>query len=55
MAGTRDMTEPNWARTVRRLRRWATELKAHGFEIIEPDGFETPPDRRIATTSPPLP
>lgn len=55
MATTRDMTAPNWKRTVKRLRRLAKEFESRGCRIIWPDDFDTPPDRRIANTSPPLP
>lgn len=54
MSGSRDMTAPNWARTVKRLRRWAEDFKRHGCEIVWPDDFEIPPERRIAHTSAPL-
>lgn len=50
----RDMTAPNWKRTVTRLRNLAEELRAFDFEVREPDNFETPPERRIANTSPDL-
>jgi len=50
----RDMTVPTWKRTAKRLRRLAEELKSYDFEIREPDNFDTPPDRRIANTSPDL-
>jgi hypothetical protein len=36
----------NWARTVRRLRRMANELRAYDFQVIEPDGLDTPPGQR---------
>jgi hypothetical protein len=48
VTGHRDMTAPNWARTVKAARRKAEELKALDFEIREPDNFDTPPVQRIA-------
>lgn len=47
----RDMTAPNWRRTVAAARRKAEELRALDFEIREPANFETPPSRRVANTS----
>lgn len=55
MSGPRDMTVTNWARTVKRLRRYMEELRRYGCEVKEPESFEIPPDRRIASTLPPLP
>jgi len=37
------MTAPNWARTVRRLRRMAEALRAYGFRVTEPKDFDKPP------------
>jgi len=50
----RDTRIPTWRRTVRRARREAAGLRLLGFEVREPDGFETPPHLRIASTSPNL-
>lgn len=47
----RDMTAPNWKRTVTRARRLIEELRALDVECREPDNFDTPPERRIANTS----
>lgn len=50
-AGTpRDMTAPNWKRTLSRLRRNIQELREHDCQVVEPPNFDTPPDRRIART-----
>jgi hypothetical protein len=43
---TKDMTAPNWARTVARLRRNMDELRALGVRTIEPPDFDIPPSRR---------
>jgi hypothetical protein len=40
----------NWARTANRLRKAAQELREHGFSVAEPADFDTPPERRIAST-----
>jgi hypothetical protein len=40
------MIPARWKRTVIRLRALAEDLKAHDFQVIEPDNLETPPDRR---------
>jgi hypothetical protein len=45
-----DARIPTWARTVRRARREAEGLRRLGFEVREPEGFETPPHLRIAIT-----
>jgi hypothetical protein len=42
------MTAANWARTLKRLRRLAEELRAHDVQVIEPPNFELPPGRRYA-------
>ena len=36
----------NWARTVKRLRRYAAELAAQDYEVREPDSLDTPPSLR---------
>ena len=54
MATTRDVTVPNWTRTLTRLRRNIEELRLYGCEVKEPDDFQIPPERRIAQTSLPL-
>lgn len=46
MAGKRDMTKPNWERTVRRARRLMAELRELDIQCIEPPNFETPPSLR---------
>lgn len=43
------MTAPNWGRTVRRLRKAIAELRSYDCEVREPDNFDTPPLRRMAT------
>jgi hypothetical protein len=43
---SRDMSAPNWARTLARLRRNIQELRAHDVQVIEPPDFELPPNRR---------
>lgn len=43
----RDMSAPNWARTVKRARKLAAELRALDCQVIEPPNFETPPARRL--------
>jgi hypothetical protein len=43
---TRDMTAPNWARTLARLRRYAEELKAYDFQVKEPRNADVPPEWR---------
>jgi hypothetical protein len=48
------MTNANWTRTVRRLRRMATELANYGFEVIEPPSLDTPPAKR-GTSGGPVP
>lgn len=48
----RDMTAANWARTLARLRRNMAELRDYGVRVSEPEGFDIPPERRIANTSP---
>lgn len=48
---TRDMTFPNWARRVKRLRGYAEVLKAHDFQVAEPDGLEVPPPYRNGQSS----
>lgn len=48
LAVSKDMTAPNWARTVRRLRKMIEELRSYDCEVREPDSFETPPSRRFA-------
>jgi hypothetical protein len=45
---SKDMSAPNWARTLARLRRLAEELRRNDFEVIEPPNFDTPPDKRYA-------
>jgi hypothetical protein len=45
---TKDMSAPNWARTLKRLRRMAQELRDHDVQVIEPPNFELPPGRRYA-------
>lgn len=45
---SRNMTRPNWARTVGAARKKAAALKALDFEVREPDNFETPPAERVA-------
>lgn len=45
---SRDMSAPNWARTLARLRRLAEELRRNDFEVIEPPNADLPPDRRYA-------
>lgn len=39
----RDMTAPNWARTVKSLRKAAARLRLFGFTVTEPAALETPP------------
>lgn len=53
MPGTRDMTVPNWKRSVNKARRLIAELREidQDIQVIEPPNFETPPSRRIANTS----
>lgn len=43
---TRDMTAPNWARTVKRLRRYGEEMKKEGVIVFFPPDFDTPPAHR---------
>lgn len=42
----RDMTAPNWARTAKRLRRYAEELRREGAIVILPEGFDKAPAKR---------
>ena len=51
MTGERDMSAPNWARTLPRLQRNAAELREYGWEVNEPPNVETPPGRRQPTPS----
>lgn len=50
MSGPRDTTRPNWARTVKALRRDAAKLRDHDFQVIEPDNLDTPPSERHGRT-----
>lgn len=45
---SKDMSAPNWARTLGRLRRLAEELRRHDFQVIEPPNADLPPDKRYA-------
>jgi len=49
---TRDMSAPNWARTVKRLQRYAQQLRQHDVQVIFPPDFETPPEKRYAQGGP---
>jgi hypothetical protein len=51
MTGSRDTRPANWAKTVVRLRRAMAELRQYGCEVIEPEGLDIPPHRRIAKPS----
>jgi hypothetical protein len=42
----RDMTKPNWKRTVAHARKMIEELRALDCEVREPDNFDTPPSLR---------
>jgi hypothetical protein len=44
----RDMTKPNWKRTLTRLRRNMAELRALDVQCIEPPNFDKPPAERYA-------
>lgn len=46
----RDMTKPNWKRTVTHARKMIEELRALDCEVREPDNFETPPSLRGSLT-----
>jgi len=50
---SKDMSAPNWSRTLRRLRRLAEELRRHDFQVIEPPDVELPPSKRYAQSGPP--
>jgi hypothetical protein len=41
-----DPRRATWKRVVRRLRRWALDLRGHGFTVIEPPDLDTHPDFR---------
>jgi uncharacterized coiled-coil protein SlyX len=41
-----DLTWARWARTLKRLRRNAAELRQYDVQVIEPPNFETPPPLR---------
>lgn len=43
---SRDMTRPNWKRTVQKCLRLAELLRGHGATVTFPPDFETPPDQR---------
>jgi hypothetical protein len=45
---TRDTTNANWARTLKRLRRNASELAGYDWQVIEPPNVEIPPKDRLA-------
>jgi hypothetical protein len=45
---SRDMTRPNWKRTLKRLRRNIAELREFDCEITEPENFDIPPRERVA-------
>jgi hypothetical protein len=49
---SKDMTKPNWARSVARLRRLAEILKANDFQVTEPPNFDKPPVERYAQGGP---
>ena len=50
---SRDMTRPNWKRTLKRLRRLAAELRTYDMQVIEPPNMDTPPsERRILDNGP---
>lgn len=52
MTGPRDTRPANWAKTVTRLRKAATDLREHGFKVVEPEDLDIPPHLRIAKPSP---
>jgi hypothetical protein len=49
---SKDMSAPNWSRTVKRLRRLMAELREHDVQTIEPPNFDTPPGKRYAQGGP---
>jgi hypothetical protein len=49
---SKDMSAPNWKRTLARLRRLAEELRRNDFEVIEPPNADLPPDKRYAQGGP---
>lgn len=42
----KDMTKPNWTRTLKKLRRYAAELDAYDWPAPEPPNMEIPPSLR---------
>lgn len=48
------MTAPNWARTVKMLKRLHSILVSHDYEVREPDNLETPPSMRNGVVNPPV-
>lgn len=46
------MTNANWQRRVKMLRRKAAELRAEDFRVMEPDALDTPPSKRYGQPAP---
>lgn len=45
---SRDMSAPNWARTVKRAERLAAELRKLDVQVTFPPNFHLPPSKRYA-------